>query len=77
MSVDPHHLEKFRAYLALLARLQVDARLQGKIDLSGVVQQTLFEAHQASAQLAGRGEAEAAWASSTRRNKSRWTGGWR
>jgi RNA polymerase sigma-70 factor (ECF subfamily) len=59
---DPHRLEKFRAYLALLARLQVDDWLQGKIDLSGVVQQTLWEAHRASAQLAGRTEAElAAW----------------
>lgn len=37
-------LEPYRHYLALLARLHVERRWQGKIDLSGVVQQTLFEA---------------------------------
>src|SRR5262245_28493424 len=37
-------LERFRPYLGVLARLQTDPALAGKIDLSGVVQETLLEA---------------------------------
>lgn len=44
-------LEGFRAYLQLLARLQLAPRLRPRIDLSGIVQQTLWEAHQRVAQL--------------------------
>jgi RNA polymerase sigma-70 factor (ECF subfamily) len=55
-------LEKFRPYLDLLVRRQVDARLQGKLDASGVVQQTLWEAHQGLKDFRGKSEAEAvAW----------------
>jgi RNA polymerase sigma-70 factor (ECF subfamily) len=39
--------ERYRANLAVLLRLRVDPRLHGKLDLSGIVQQTLLEAHQA------------------------------
>lgn len=39
--------ERYRSYLRLLADLQIDSRLLGKVDLSGVVQQTIIEAHDA------------------------------
>ena len=37
--------EKYRGYIRLVLDTQIDPRLRGKVDLSGVVQQTLFEAY--------------------------------
>jgi len=53
-------LWRFREYLDLLARMEVGPRLRAGIDLSGMVQETLLDAHRAPAQ--DRTEAQtAAW----------------
>lgn len=55
-------LERFRHYLYLLARANLDARLRPKIAPSDLVQQTLLNAHAKQDQFRGRCDAEiVAW----------------
>ena len=51
-------LELYRSYLALLARLQIGRRLQGKVDAADLVQDTFLEAQRHFAEFRGTVEAE-------------------
>jgi RNA polymerase sigma-70 factor (ECF subfamily) len=53
-----HLLEMYRRYLALLARVQIGQRLQGKVDASDVVQETFLEAHRNFARFRGTTEGQ-------------------
>jgi RNA polymerase sigma-70 factor (ECF subfamily) len=53
-------LELFRAYLKILARLQIDRTLQGKADASDLVQETFLQARRSFAQFRGTTEGEVA-----------------
>ena len=51
-------LKRYRPWLDLLARLQIDTRFQGKFDSSDIVQQTMLEAVRDFPQFRGTTEAE-------------------
>lgn len=54
-------LESYRSYLKLLARVQIDLRLQGKFDASDVVQDAFLYAHSAFGEFRGSTEREMLW----------------
>jgi RNA polymerase sigma-70 factor (ECF subfamily) len=51
-------LELYRRYLAVLARVQIGQRLQGKVDASDVVQETFLDAHRNFGRFRGSTEAQ-------------------
>ena len=50
--------EKCRAYVSIVARAQVESWMQGKVDASDLVQQTLMEAHRGLENFRGHTEGE-------------------
>ncbi len=55
-------LETYREYLRLLARMQLNPKLQRELDPSDIVQKTLLKAHEKEEQFRGKTDGErAAW----------------
>jgi RNA polymerase sigma-70 factor (ECF subfamily) len=57
---DPAGLERYRHYLQLLVRLQLQPRLRSKLGASDIVQQTLLKAAENLRQYRGQSETELA-----------------
>ena len=51
-------LERYQNYLTLLARVQIGRRIQGKLDVADVVQETFLGVHRAITQFRGNSEAQ-------------------
>jgi RNA polymerase sigma-70 factor (ECF subfamily) len=51
-------LERYRNYLSLLARVQIGRRIQGKLDVADVVQETFLDVHCGIGQFRGSTEAQ-------------------
>lgn len=60
VDVDDWPLERYREYLHLVTRLQLNDSVQAKLDASDVVQDTLLKAHERRGQFRGTSEAELA-----------------
>lgn len=60
--VNKETIEKYRAYLSILAQTRFQSKLKSKLDPSDIVQQTMLQAYQSFEQFRGKTEAElAAW----------------
>jgi RNA polymerase sigma-70 factor (ECF subfamily) len=51
-------LERYRNYLSLLARVQIGRRMQGKLDVADLVQETFLDVHRGISQFRGGSEAQ-------------------